>query len=285
MNLVVIPNNLNNIKEYIKIGAKAFIFGLKGFSVNCEVSLSLEEVEKVINDYPEGEFFISINKNLFNDEIEFIEEALVRLSKTRVAGILFYDLAILSIKIKHKLDLDLVWNQTHMVTNYNTCNYYYDKGVKYGILASEITKEEIIEIASKTKMKLMVNIFGHQVMSLSKRKLLTNYYKASGFETDEKKISLYHRNEVLELLEEEAGTSIIYGKVQNGIDALEDMNVSYLILNEYNIEEKLFKKVLRLYRKYLDTRDKKIISKLDKLVGDYRGFLYNKTIYKVKKND
>lgn len=285
MNLVVIPNNLNNIREYVKIGAKAFIFGLKGFSVNCEVSLTLDEIDKVIIEYPEVEFFISINKNLFNDELEFIEKALIRLSKMRVAGVLFYDLAILNIKIKHNLDLDLVWNQTHMVTNYNTCNYYYEKGVKYGVLASEITKEEIIDIANKTKMRLMVNIFGHQVMSLSKRKLLTNYYKASGIETTEKKMSLYHREEVLDLLEEDAGTSIIYGKVLNGIDALEDIDVSYVILNEYDISEDLFKKVLSLYREYIDTKDKGIIDKVDALVGDYRGFLYNKTIYKVKKND
>lgn len=284
MKLVVIPSS-NNLDQYIKIGAKAFIFGLKGFSVNCEVSLTLDEIDKVIIEYPEVEFFISINKNLFNDELEFIEKALIRLSKMRVAGVLFYDLAILNIKIKHNLDLDLVWNQTHMVTNYNTCNYYYEKGVKYGVLASEITKEEIIDIANKTKMRLMVNIFGHQVMSLSKRKLLTNYYKASGIETTEKKMSLYHREEVLDLLEEDAGTSIIYGKVLNGIDALEDIDVSYVILNEYDISEDLFKKVLSLYREYIDTKDKGIIDKVDALVGDYRGFLYNKTIYKVKKND
>ena len=32
-----------------------------------------------------------------------------------------------------------------MVTNYNTCNYYYDKGCEYGVVSSEITLDEINE--------------------------------------------------------------------------------------------------------------------------------------------
>ena len=33
-----------------------------------------------------------------------------------------------------------------MVTNYNTCNYYYDKGVNFAYISNEITLEEMIEI-------------------------------------------------------------------------------------------------------------------------------------------
>ena len=33
---------------------------------------------------------------------------------------------------ENNIKIDLVWHQTHMVTNYNTCNFYYDNGVNYG---------------------------------------------------------------------------------------------------------------------------------------------------------
>ena len=104
-----------------------------------------------------------------------IENVLKELSVISIKGILFYDISILYLKQKLNIPIDLVWNQTHMVTNYNTCNYYYDKGVKFAYISGEITLEEIIEIQEKSKSSLMVEIVSHQIMSHSKRKLITNY--------------------------------------------------------------------------------------------------------------
>ena len=46
------------------------------------------------------------------------------------------------IKEKYNLNTPLVWNQNYFVNNYETCNYYYTKGIKYGVISNEITKEE-----------------------------------------------------------------------------------------------------------------------------------------------
>ena len=71
---------------------------------------------------------------------------LVQLDKMNITGVFFYDLAVLELKRELNLNIDLVWNQTHMVNNYKTCNYYYSKGVKYALLGKEITLDEILEI-------------------------------------------------------------------------------------------------------------------------------------------
>ena len=283
MKMVVVPSNISNIDKYEKIGADAFIFGLKDYCSGYNLELSLDEIKELKN-ITNKEIFVAINKNIFNSELEYLEKALKELDDIKVNGVLFYDLSILSIKKRLNLNLDLVWNQTHMVTNYNTCNYYYDKGVKYGILASEITLEEMKEIKEKTNMSLFANVFGYQTMSYTRRNLLKNYFLSTNKEKTKDEYIITNKDEEYIIKEEKHGNNILFGKVLNGSVIIPELGLDYVILNDFNIEEKLFENVLNLYKKLIDTKDLNIAKEIDELVGDYRGFLFQKTIYKVKKN-
>lgn len=284
MKIAVVPNNYQDIEEYNKIGANAFIFGLKGYSSGYKVNLSLEEILKIKEKNKNIEIFIAINKNIFNDELKYLEESLVKLDEIKVSGILFYDLSILNIKLKNNLSVPLVWNQTHMVTNYNTCNYYYSKGVEYGILSSEITLDEINEIKAKTEMKLFVNVVGYQTMAYTRRKLLNNFFISNGKEKMKDKYIIKNDGKDYIIEEEQNGNAILNGELLNGSIIVPNLDIEYLILNENNIPKKLFLEVLSCYRKLVDTKDEKYIRKVDSLIGDNRGFFFKKTIYKVKKN-
>lgn len=283
MKITVITNNINNINCYKKIGAEAFIFGLKNFSSGYNNELTLEEIKKLRKEY-DGELFIAINKNIFNSELVALEQALIELDKIKIDGILFYDMAVLSIKRRLKLHIPLLWNQTHMVTNFNTCNYYYEKGCDFGVLSGEITLEEINEIKSKTNMKLFLNVFGYPIMGYTRRHLLSNFFKSIKKEKEKNIYTIKNNNEDYIVSEEENGNALYYGKLLNGSIIIPDTSVDYVILNDNLIEEELFKKVLELFKKLIDTKDKKYIEEIDKLVGTDRGFFFKKTIYKVKKN-
>ena len=171
---ILVGLNNKNISDYLDY-TNSFIIGLKDFSINYQ-EYSVEEIEKILNDYPNIEVFVSINKNIFNSDLNLLEELLYKLNNLRIKGVFFYDLSILSIVKKNKLNIPLVWAAEHMTTNYNTCNYYYDKKVEYVYLSSEITKDEIIEIKEKSPIKLISFFFGYPDVSFSKRKLLTNYF-------------------------------------------------------------------------------------------------------------
>jgi collagenase-like PrtC family protease len=285
MKLTVVVNNKNNTLEYKKIGAQAFIFALKDFSCGYENYFSLDDIKKVKEDNKDIEIFVSLNKNFFNDEIDKLEEVLIKLNDINIDGVLFYDMAVLRLRNKNKLKLDLVWDQTHMVTNYNTCNYYYDKGVKYGVVSKEITVDEIIEINDKTKMKLMTNVFGYPIMSYTRRSLVTNYYESSKIKDYDKHKIIVNNGEEYIINEEDYGTALYYGKLLNGSNIMDKINTDYLILNESFIDKDLFIKILTLFKKLNSKYDEKVAKEIDELVGDYRGFFFTKTIYKVKKND
>ena len=274
----------DNILEYKKIGASAFIFGLLNFSSGYHNELSIEEIKELRTIY-DGELFIAVNKNMFNSDLEELEKELIELDKLNINGILFYDISVLSLHNRLNLKTPLVWNQTHMVTNYNTCNYYYDKGCTYGVIASEITLDEINEISKKTKMKLFVNVLGYQVMGYSRRSLLSNYFKSIGKEREKNNYTIVNNGEEYIVREENKGNAFLFGKPLNGSNIIKDLDVDYIILNDYNFDKDTFSKALELYTKLVETKDDKNALELDNLVGDNRGFFFTKTIYKVKKND
>lgn len=291
MELVVVPNRVEDISFYQEKESNIFVLGLENYCINYP-SVSLDEIKKLSSKYS---LFISVNKNIFNNELTDLTEKLVELSHLSIRGVLFYDLGVLNIVRENNISLNLVWHQTHMVTNYNTCNFYYEKGVSSGFLANEITLDEILEIKKRTKMKLMVECFGYPIMSHSRRMLLTNYFKSIGKKKENKVYHLENMNEDYLLKESSDGASILYGKLINGVKPLFDLvenDIDYVVLDMQEVDKSIGKEVLTTYsniiRNYASITEKEkdsIINRMNNLIGDSTNFFYKRTIYKVKKGD
>ena len=282
MKLLIEPKNKDNLyTDYVD----GIILPLENYAVESIVSFSLSEIKEIIKK-SKCEVFIKINKNLLNEDIDDITNILKELDKLEVTGIFFYDLAILELKNELELKTDLVWNQTHMVNNYRTCDYYYNHGVKYALLGKEITLEEIIEIIKKSKITSMVEVVSKPSVAFSKRKLVTNYYKDLG-KSIEKDIIVKEKvtNTNYEFFEDNNGTSIFLDKITNGtviIKDLYDNNCQYIIFREYGIDN--FKELIIDTMNYIKSHceDERYVSKYSKL-GDSTNFFFKKTIYRVKK--
>ena len=285
MELTVVPNNINNLDKYITAGSKAFIFGLKGYSINY-LELTIDEIKQITNEYKDIEIFISINKTIFNSELEDLENKLIELDSIGIKGILFYDLGVLSLYKKHKFKYSLVWHQTHMVTNYNTVNYYYDKGVEYAYLASEITKDEMLEIKRKTSSKLFCFLIGHPVMAHSKRKLLTNYYESLNKEYDQELKLIEEHDKSYIVFESVDGACIFDGEIVNGIDYLKELSsIDYGVIHGFNIDDELLERIIYLVNDVLINNSNASREELKQLIGNNTGFFNKKTIFKVKKDE
>ena len=283
---VLVGLNTKNILEYLNY-TNSFIIGLKDFSINYQ-EYSIKEIKKLKEDYANIELFVSINKNMFNSDLKELEEKLIELSNLDIKGVFFYDLSVLSIVTKNKLNIPLVWAAEHMTTNYNTCNYYYDKGCEYVYLASEITIDEIKEIKEKSRIKLISFFFGYPDVSFTKRKLLTNYflYHNLNKEKDWYEISSGDDNKYL-IKENNLGTRILYGKVMNGIKPFNELSniVDYALLNEEMMDHDVFIKGLKIFKDFSDNKIsmEEANLKIKELVNsDDTVFYYKKTIYKVK---
>lgn len=282
MKLLIEVSSKNNL--YLD-NTNGIILALDNYSVESIVSFSVDEIKEIKNN-TSCEIFVKINKNLMNEDIEKVKNILIELDKIGITGVFFYDLAILELKRELNLNIDLVWNQTHMVNNYKTCDYYYSKGVKYALLGKEITLDEIIEIIKKSKITSMVEVVSRPSVAFSKRKLITNYYKDLGKEkTDELIIHEKVTDSNYLLVEDSNGTSFYLDKITNGTSVIKELfenKCQYIIMREFGID--CFSELITDTKNYISNGciDDNYINKYKKL-GDSTNFFFKKTIYKVKK--
>ena len=284
---LLVSTNTKELSKYLKF-TNSFIIGVKNFSVNY-FELDILEIEKLLNEYHNINLFVAINKNIFNEDIKDLESILIKLSKLNIKGILFYDISILSIVKRLNLNIDLVYHQTHLVTNYNIVNFYKDLGCKYAYLSTEITEDEMNEISDKSNTNLMALFIGRIIISHSKRKLVSNYYLNRKKEDYKLNNIINQVNEDTKyyIKEDKLGTNILTYDILNGTKSFIKLKdkLKYGILDNNLIDDSIFLKVLNLYYDYLNNKinDNKFINDVSKLIGNYDGFFYTKTIYKVKK--
>ncbi|MDD6403440.1 MAG: U32 family peptidase [Mollicutes bacterium] len=282
MKLLVEPMN----KENLKFNCDGLILAIKDYAVESNTYFTLEEI-KNISDSFSGEIFVKLNKNLMNDDIPFVKDILVQLDKMNITGVFFYDLAVLELKRELNLNIDLVWNQTHMVNNYKTCNYYYSKGVKYALIGKEITLDEILEIIDLSDITSMVEVVSKPSVAFSKRKLVSNYYKDMGI-NGSKEIIVNEKvsNLNFDIKEDSNGTVFFLDLITNGTSIIRDLydnGCSYIIMREYGIDN--FRELVNDTMEYIkdSCSDLSYVLKYKKL-GDSTNFFFKKTIYRVKKN-
>lgn len=291
MNIIVKPEQ--DLEEYIKLGVNTFLLPLRDFSVEYSKYYSLDEIKKIREKYPKIELFISINKNIMNEEIDSLKDILIQVDKLNIKGIFFYDSALIRLKKKLKLNISLVWAQTHMVTNYNSCNYYYDNGVEYAMLSKELRLDEVKEIISKARTKSIIELITKPSIAFSKRHLVTNYYTNVNEEVkDEVVVNEKISDTDLIVRENEDGSTFIKNSILNGfsiLDELMDTSLSYILIKEDYIDHDLFIKIITNLVYYLnnykemDTLEKdEFIKNQEDLLGNDTGFFFRKMIYKVK---
>lgn len=285
MDLIVKVKSYRNLDNYIKMGANAFLFGIKDFSINSLTNLNIRKLKKIKDKYKNIKIYISVDKNMFNKDLDKLTKFLINVDNLNLDGIFFYDLGLYYIKEKYNLKTPLVWNQNYFVNNYETCNYYYSKGIKYGVISNEITKEEIEKLARNTKMNMFINVFGYQMMSYSKRKLVSNYFRFLKRLNFKKYHKLIENKRTFNIIEEKYGTCFLSDYVLCYIDYLnyfKSIGVKGVILNEELIDKDIFLNIIKMYKENIDDENN-YYDKIKKLIPNIDlGFLNTKTIYKVK---
>ncbi len=279
----IIYKNCNKYKN-----AKAFLFGLKGYST-LEEEIALEDIASI-----SGKVFLAIDKNIMNSSLDDLEKILSSVDNYNISGIFFYDLSVLSICKRLGVKTPLIWNQNYLVTNYKTCNFYEKEGVSGAVINPIITISEIVDICGKTKFDILVPVFGYQMMALSNRKLITNYFDYIGESNFDKFNMIREKDKKYPVLEADCGTKIYSDEILNGIkyiNRLKRAGVKYVILDGFLIEPSICEKVFKYYERavYEDLGDEELLNlekEIKELIpGSSTLFFNKKTVFKVKKND
>ena len=268
----------SNYLEYLDNGLDGLILPLENFSVDYFKYYNISDIKEYKKN-TDKLCFVVINKMIFNNELDNLLNVLKELENIKVDGVFFYDLAVLNLVKENKININLIYNGTHMVTNSDTINLYYDLGVKRAYLSNEITKDEVLNIRSNTKSDLFILLLGNPVVAMSRRSLLTSYF-ANKNKSKSDLITIKDPKSGQEFLvkEDSNGTTFFYNKRLNLSSVYKELDgsgINYGIIEQGGFSSNQYKELIKAFVHF----DKK---KIDELAGHNRGFLYRETIYKVK---
>lgn len=259
----------------------AFLIGIEGLSVNMPIYFTLEEVKKIKTD---KELFVCLNKNMHKDDLCILENILIELNSLSIKGVFFYDIGVFNIAKRLNLNFELILAQEHMNTNYESINYWYNLGINYVQLSSEISVNEIKVISENTKCKLIVPLFGYQPMFVSRRHLVKNYLDFFDLSDDSKVNYIEKEGKVYPIVDENV-TSVYTNAYMNGINEFLELGekIDYALINGFLIDSDSIKKIINLFKTVdinnVDEYNKKISNILN---NTDTFFLHKETIYKVK---
>ena len=281
MKILIYPKNIQEI-EKTKHLVDGYIIGIKDMSVNANMYIEDLTMLKDINK----DVFIALNKNMHNSDLQKVKQILIDLNNYNIKGVLYYDIAILSIYKSLDLNYDLVWSQEHLTTNYSTINYWNKLGVNYTYLSSDITEEEIIEITKNTKSKLIVNLFGYLPMFVSKRHIVKNYLEYFKLNDNSDVNYMTKEGKVYPIIDNNIGTTVYSNNILNGINTSLNIDVEYIALNSFGINTDDFINVIEMFKSVNKDNVSVYEEKINNMFNNIdNGFLNTKTIYKVKKDD
>lgn len=289
MKLMIMPNSLDMVKNMID-KYDAVMIGIENLSINMPKYYSYEEFKEMYDICKQNgkEVFVALNKNMHNKDLDYLKEIMFKLEYLDVSGIMYYDVALVNIKLENNLKTSLVWGQEHLTTNAITSNFWNSYGADYTLVSSEITSDEVLEMQKESKSKLIVTVFGHLPMFVSERHLVKNYLKTFDLKDNSEINYIENSGNIYPIIDNDLGTISYSSHVLNGINEVlkfREIGINYILLNPFLISDNDFKIVLDLFNSVNRDNVENYSKQIEEMFNTDYGFFNKETIYKVKKND
>lgn len=265
--ILVTPKSLENLGQVLEKDIEGIILPIKDLAVNSSVYFTIDDIKSIIN-LTSKEVCVLINKIMHSEDLELLEQTLIKLNKMNISKIFFYDLSVMNICNRLNINKELVVFQDHLNASLYSNNFYQKRKIAYSTITNDITIDEINEVSKYNK--LIIISYGYLPIFYSRRHLISNYLE---YIKEDKKNNIYYiknKEEKYPILEEKEGTTIYTSKPINLINEIDKINVDYIILNAFNIDDEEF---LYMLDRYINNK------KTNK--EEYTGFLNKETVYKV----
>jgi len=178
--LLAPAGNLEKLKIAIIYGADAVYLGGENFGLRAGADnftlKQLAEGIKFAHDRGKS-IYLTLNIIPHNEDLKGLPEYVVKLKKLGLDAIIISDPGVLKIVKNIIPEMEVHLSTQANTTNYTAVNFWYKQGVRWIILARELSLEEIKEIIKKSPSDMKIETFIHGAMciSYSGRCLLSNY--------------------------------------------------------------------------------------------------------------
>ena len=205
---------LRKIEDLDKIKSVCDGF-IVGSLFSCGYKHSFDDIRTINNYCKENKtkLYITIENFINEEERPTLISYMAFIRQLDVDGIYFHDLGVIEAAKTFNLEDKLIYDGQTVVCNSLDVAFYISKGFDGVVLSRELTLDELDFIVTNNPQVCDVLVFGHQRMSYSKRKFLTNYFKEINERYDyvnSESLSLVEekRNYKLPIIEDKDGTRI-----------------------------------------------------------------------------
>lgn len=238
--------------------ADGILVGEKKFSCRMPAYFSRSELIRISYECHNIQLKCYLNVNRFINEADLsqLREYLEWVTATDIDGLYFNDLAVKTIADQIDLNCELIYAPEATLTNTEDIRLFNSLGIDRGLLAKEITLEEVLTIANALPGKVELFGFGHLPMSLSKRPLVSNYLKYIHGDVSVSKnrtltLKEEKRSYFYPVLEESEATSVFTDPIMNcfmEIPTLKRSGLNAIHLDGLFLRDELIAEVLGHYR-------------------------------------
>ncbi|MBN2504249.1 MAG: U32 family peptidase, partial [Bacilli bacterium] len=187
MRIVATLKNKDEIALLAKIGADAFLLETNLFTRAAESPLSLETIKELVKAIHRRrkKAYVLLNTLIHEADIAMLDEYLEELRRIKIDAIVCYDLTVILVASKHKLEKLCIYQPGTMSTHPKNLAFYEQLGIKGVTISREITLEEIMGFfTEETKIEFSLMGHGYQEMFYSQRKLVSAYLNHQGLPHD-----------------------------------------------------------------------------------------------------
>ena len=177
--------NLNQVDNYISNGVDAVVMGTYFGATRIPEVYDLEEMMEVNEKIP---VVASYNRFYFEHELEQLKHELKALHEGGVDRVLCGDFGVLQTIYELDLDFYVIFSTDTTMTNVEEISILLENGASEVMVGRELTLDKQIHIAKSIKKPIATNFFGHQLMSFSRRKHLSQYKDLRNINMDPKAI-------------------------------------------------------------------------------------------------
>ncbi len=216
MEIIATAESALQAENLLRAGVDTLYIGNSRFGLRLPASFSNEELEEITTlAHSFGKkVIVAVNALMHNEHVEEIPVFLKALDAMAVDKIAVGDPGVILMLEELELSVPFIYDAQTFVTSAEQIDFWVKQGAKGAVLARELTRPEVAQIAARLDVPVEVLVYGPTCIHQSKRKLVTNYYNIVELnESADKSRGLYLRepndaDSMLPIYEDENGTHI-----------------------------------------------------------------------------
>ncbi|EIA19243.1 peptidase U32 family protein [Listeria fleischmannii] len=216
MEIIATAESALQAENLLRAGVDTLYIGNSRFGLRLPTSFSnaeIEEITKLAHSFGK-KVIVAVNALMHNDHVKELPVFLREMDAMGVDKIAVGDPGVILMLEELEIKVPFIYDAQTFVTSAEQIDFWAGLGAVSAVLARELTRPEVIQIAKRLDIPVEVLVYGPTCIHQSKRKLVTNYYNIVGLQTTaDKARGLYLRepndaDSMLPIYEDENGTHI-----------------------------------------------------------------------------